>query len=77
MGEKSPNQGPIFCAFFPGKIRRKIFLQKMLEKIGIFRGKKSTKNWPLLVTLVGPTRKLFKVNENKIDAAKLAKRKKN
>jgi hypothetical protein len=37
------NQGPIFRTFFPGKIPRKIprkiFPQKMLGKISIFRGK--------------------------------------
>jgi hypothetical protein len=41
--------GPIFRTFFPGKIPRKIFPQKMLGKIGIFR-KKSFKK---LCTLEG------------------------
>jgi hypothetical protein len=44
--------GRFFVHFFRGKIcrkfRGKILPQKMLGKIGIFRGKKCTKNWPLV-----------------------------
>jgi hypothetical protein len=45
-------QGPIIRSFFQGKISakipQKIFPKKMLGKNGIFRGKKCTKNWPLV-----------------------------
>jgi hypothetical protein len=58
---KDLEQELIFRTFFPGKIPRKIFLQKMLEKNGIFRGKSFEKsffqqiprNFPRKVTFRG------------------------
>jgi hypothetical protein len=62
---KMPHLGPIFRTFFPGKISgkipRKIFPQKMLGKIIIFRGKsfeksffqKIPRNFPRKITFHG------------------------